>query len=298
MDREEALDGLAAADSDMRLRAARTLARVAEPADEEVIRSRRRFEPVPWVRAALEQALARLASVDALGTVEPEDDEVPLPDPVRQYMVGLQVATDRIVHELRSIVGTLRYWAQKENPTYEGSQTERQIERLRQCLEAIDLLGKVATSPASDEFDLSQLIDDEAAGLGNSAGRIEKVGRTPYLVRGDIGIIRLVLRNALANAVEAAGPSSEVHVNWGETPEEYWLAIFDRGPGLPGDPEALFDFGSSTKEDHVGAGLAIVAQAAVALAGKVALTEEADETTKFEFRWPRPGGGANADPSG
>jgi len=62
----------------------------------------------------------------------------------------------------------------------------------------------------------------------------------------------------------------EVHVNWGDTPQEYWIAVFDRGSGLPVDPEAIVRFWISTKVGHVGAGLAIVAQAAVAVGGRSA----------------------------
>jgi len=287
MDREAAIEQLGASDADLRLRAARVLGQSARPADEAVIRARRRVESVPWIRAALEQALTHLSMERSDENVTSSREEPGESDLSANYMAGLQLTTDRIVHELRSIVGTLRYWAQKEQPSYSGSETERQVERLRRCLEAIDVLGKVAHHPSFEHFDLAQLIDEEAVALAE-ASTIQMIGRRPFLVRGDRGLLALVLRNAMRNGIEAAAHSvPEVHVNWGDTHQEYWIAVFDRGSGLPVDPEALFDFGSSTKVGHVGAGLAIVAQAAVAVGGEVSLTEEADRTTKFEFRWPR-----------
>ncbi len=293
MSRESALADLDDPSSDVRLRAARELVRSALPGDEPALRRRRRVESVPWVRAALELALSNLSSGGHLPekAMPPSDEATDEPDFGAQYLEGLQLATDRIVHELRSIVGTLRYWAEKEHPSYAGSQTERQVDRLRRCLEAIDFLGEVARTPSTEEFDLGQLVDDEAAPIEAKGARVAKIGSRPFLVRGDTGVIALVLRNALQNSYEAAADeTAEIHINWGETEVKYWFAVFDRGPGLPREPEALFDFGSSTKRDHVGAGLAIVAQAAVALGGSVSLSEEADSTTKFEFRWPRAGG--------
>lgn len=301
MDRASALDRLEDPDSDVRLRAARALARSALPPDEAAIRRRRRVESVPWIRAALENAFARLTEnpTGPPPSASSSEDAPDREDIASSYLGALQFATERVVHELRSVVGTLRYWAEKEYSGYSGSQTERQVDRLRRCLEAIDLLGKVSRSPAIDEFDLAQLIDDEAVAVTQIGARVTRVGTRPALVRGDSGVLALVLRNAMQNAAEAAGDSpGEIHVNWGETRTEYWVAVFDRGPGLPREAEALFDFGSSTKRHHVGAGLAIVAQAAIAVGGNVSLSEEADSTTKFEFRWPRIVEQAGANPAG
>lgn len=289
MDRDVALRQIDDPDSDVRLRAARVLAHSALPNDESVIRRRRRVESVPWVRSALESALRRLSARED-ATVETTECEGELDSShvARTYLASIELVTDRIIHELRSIVGTLRYWAEKEHSSFEGSQTERQVGRLRQCLEAIDLLGKVSRTPSTDEFDLVRLVDDEVGAIEEVGANVTMIGSRPFIVRGDRGVLSLVLRNALRNAAEAFVESpTQIHINWGDTSSHYWVAVFDRGLGLPREPEALFDFGSSTKRGHVGAGLAIVAQAAIAIGGDVSLSEEADGTTKFQFRWPR-----------
>lgn len=299
MGRESALERLTDPSSDVRLRAARELASVALPSDEGLLRQRRRVESVPWVRAAIERALAAISLGNASDDEPPRDWPDEEPDLASQYLAGLQLATDRMVHELRSIVGTLRYWAEKEHESYGQSQTERQVDRLRRCLEAIDYLGKMARSPKNEEFDLARVIDDEVSAVEALGPSTPRIGKRPFVVWGDSGILGIVLRNAINNAVEAAvAEPPSVHINWGETEAEYWVAVFDRGPGLPREAEALFDFGSSTKPGHVGAGLAIVSQAAVALDGEVFITEEADGTTKFEFRWPQTTERDSADPAG
>lgn len=289
MTRESALEQLNDPNSDVRLRAARELAALALEVDEPALRRRRRVESVPWVRAAIEGALASISSSPAAGSEEPISDEGGEEvDVASECLEGVRLTTDRLVHELRSIVGTLRYWAEREHPSYGGSGTERQIERLRRCLEAIDYVGKVARSPTVEQFDLSQLIADEVSAVAGLNDVTTLIGPQPLISIGDRGVVGLVLSNALRNAAESGGDQPPaVHVNWGETEIEYWVAVFDRGSGLPQEPEALFDFGSTTKQGHVGAGLAIVGQAAVALKGTVTLSEEADGTTKFEFRWPR-----------
>ena len=289
MTRESALEQLNDPSSDVRLRAARELAALALEVDEPALRRRRRVESVPWVRTAIEEALASISSSPAAGSEEPISDEGGEEvDVASEYLEGVRLTTDRLVHELRSIVGTLRYWAEREHPSYGGSGTERQIDRLRRCLKAIDYVGKVARSPTVEQFDLSQLIADEISAVTGLNDVTTLIGPQPFISIGDRGVVGLVLSNALRNAAESGGDQPPaVHVNWGETEIEYWVAVFDRGPGLPQEPEALFDFGSTTKQEHVGAGLAIVGQAAVALKGTVTLSEEADGTTKFEFRWPR-----------
>jgi signal transduction histidine kinase len=293
MDRDEALRNISAPQSDVRLRAARALARTAAPEDERILRSRRRLESVPWVRAALERALNRLAAAGAADQSLAGPDE--LPAARIDYLDAVRRDRERVVHEFRTIIGTLRYWAEREYESYDGSETQRQIDRLRQCLAAIDTLAEVAQYEVLEEFDFSALVADEVASLGTIGHDIQQIGARPFLVLGNYGILALVLRNALHNAAEACGDGYDFFVRWGEGANDYWVAVFDRGVGLPEDAEALFDFGSSTKQHHVGAGLAIVAEAAVALNGEVALTSEADGTTKLEFRWPRPmAGGEHA----
>jgi len=121
------------------------------------------------------------------------------------------------------------------------------------------------------------------------ASTIQMIGPSTLPRPGRSGLLALVceMRMRKRDRGGRALGAGSTRSTGADTHQEYWIAVFDRGSGLPVDPEALFDFGSSTKVGHVGAGLAIVAQAAVAVGGEVSLTEEADRTTKFEFRWPR-----------
>lgn len=288
MTRDEALQALDSEDSDTRLRGARALGQLAEPTDLVKLRSRARAESVPWIISALERAIAQATKgpgVRQMLAVEELDDGLPT-----AYLEGVRRTTDRLVHELRTIAGTLYYWAERElADSYPASETRRQLQRLRECLDAVEQVGQAARAGTGDQFDIASLVGDEIAATEYKDESVGRIGPSPHLVWGERGTLALVLRNALKNAIEACSPSKvEVHVTWGETPEEYWIAVFNRGSGLPDDAEPLFDFGRSTKEGHVGAGLAIAAEAALAMGGTVALADQADGTTKFEFRWPRP----------
>ena len=281
MTREQSLVDLGSTDGDLRLRAARSLATEGLFEDVDTLRAVLRTESVPWVRAALVAAIETLAVGQPSAVESPPESGGLGSESV--YLDGLQLTTDRVVHELRSVTGALRYWAEKEYEAYVGSKTEGQVERLRRCLEAIETLGDAASVPTLAEFDLADLVLDEVAVVESSGGVVQAIGPRPFSVVGAKGALTLVVRNALANAIEAG---SDIRINWGAGANDTWIAVLNRGTGLPVEVEPLFEFGSTTKANHVGAGLAIISHYAVSLRGVSSLTEEADGSVKLEFRWP------------
>lgn len=298
MDRSEALEGLDSKSVSTRLAAARALASLALPEDREALETRRRSEAVPWVRNALERAVVR-ASVSreqacemvALGTPTDADNH---DGGETIYAAALQEIADRLVHELRKPVGRARLYAQKEIASYEDSRTYRELRRLQEFLDGIQALATAAGTAMLTEVDMRAVIDEEAAAVGELEGApsIELRGPSHLDVIADPALLRLAVSNALKNAVEAvvsAGSHEPITVTWGETDREYYVAILDRGPGVPPAAESLFEIGASSKRGHVGLGLTIARQASRSLGGGIVLSNLDEGLTRFEMRWPKRG---------
>ena len=70
--------------------------------------------------------------------------------------------------------------------------------------------------------------------------------------------LALVLRNLLANAVEACGDGGRVRVRCGASDSGVSLQVTDSGPGLAREAvERVFEAGVSAKPDGMGMGLGI-----------------------------------------
>ena len=117
-------------------------------------------------------------------------------------------------------------------------------------------------------------------------------GRNPFFVRGDAGLIQIILRNSLSNALDATSQNPEKHrpeiiVTWGARGAENWIRILDNGPGLKIPVSRVFLPGTSAKPGHFGLGLTIVDLASRSLDGTIELTSRKDRGVRFEFQWPR-----------
>jgi len=290
MNREEALADLTSEHSERRLDAVRALARLARPEDEVTLRAALARESAVWVRRALERALA-VASVAPLvkPKIDVEDDDPALR---KAHLEAVREISDRLVHELRSVLGIVSYWASKELGDYDGSNTQRHLDRLAACLGAIDELGRASVLARVEEFALGNLIADEVESVrhdGPPGVEVQAAGPAELIAHGDPALVRLVVRNGVVNALEASTTTDEpVVVAWGATDRDYWVAVLDRAGSLPTNVGRLFTFGSSTKAGHLGAGLALVRQAARALGGTGELVTTREGSTRFEVRWPRP----------
>jgi signal transduction histidine kinase len=117
-------------------------------------------------------------------------------------------------------------------------------------------------------------------------------GPSPFVAVGDRGLVELALRNGVINAVEAtreidAGDDDHsIVVNWNKTDRDYWVAVLDRGPGIPERAAAIFDFGTTTKEGHLGMGLALAIRAARSMRGDLSIATRETEGARYELRWP------------
>ena len=298
MDRAGALRALESDRVSTRLEAARALTSVALPQDRATLETRRRSEPVPWIRNALGRAIVRASippeqtrgktAASALGNIDHHDGGEAI------YAAGLQEAADRFVHELRKPVGRARLYAEKEIDNYKDSRTYKELNRLQEFLEGIQALATATGTATLSEVDLHTLIVEEAAAVGEVEGapRIELRGPARLDVIADPALIRLAVSNALKNAVEAvvtAESDEPITISWGATDLEYYVVILDCGPGVPPVAEPLFEIGTSSKRGHAGIGLAIARQASRSLGGEITLSNLEEGPTRFEMRWPNHG---------
>ncbi len=289
MTREEAFEQLKSEHSERRLDAARALVRLALPEDESAIRIHLGGEQNAWVRRALETALSTATAV----LHEPVDIEVFEPDPIakKMYLEAVRQMSDRVVHELRSILGVAEYWARNEVLDFDESATRSHFQRMRACLSAIDELSRASVMARADELILQTLIFEEVESCKQErgGGEVQLSGDESLLVRGDPSLLRLIVRNGVANALDVSTARNlPVTVTWGSSDRDYWIAVLDRAGMLPESVTQLFDFGTTTKAGHIGAGLALIQQAALALGGRPELSASADGTTTLRVQWPRP----------
>jgi signal transduction histidine kinase len=290
MDRTEALQLLSAAAPDDRLRAARSLARNCVPSDLPTMQAALSTETNRWVKSALSKAMASVQTGPqparlSIGA-EGEDDRI-----LEQiYAEAVEETTKRLVHEIRPILGRLDVCAGSEISDYQSSRTKKEWTRLAEFLSVIDQLSQAASSPIYSEFDLAVAIDDAIALVHADAVAIECIGPKPQVIMGAGSYIKLILTNAVRNAVEATKdlPVKEpVVVSWGVTDRDYWITVLDRGRGLPATRGKIFEIGSTTKKDHLGMGLVLARQAGLSINGRITLGPRKPSGTHFEFRWPK-----------
>ena len=135
-----------------------------------------------------------------------------------------------------------------------------------------------SAKPHRQPTDLAALVAQTAAELQSKAA----VAGARILIDADPAMpplpvdpvqIELVLRNLLANAIEAIPPGSaagRVHVRVAATPGAARIEVEDSGPGVPPDRRAqLFEPFVTTKADGMGMGLAISRAIVEAHGGKL-----------------------------
>jgi signal transduction histidine kinase len=182
----------------------------------------------------------------------------------------------------------------REISGYESSRTKELHDLLDQVLGAIATLSRSTAPPRYSEFDIGELAHSYVVAENPDKNvEIQVAGLRPHIVKGDATLVGLALRNGLKNAIEATSIVNKedrkpIIVTWGETDIDYWAAIVDRASGLPRDTRHVWEIGTTTKQGHLGMGLAIAKSAVDSMGGKIELFARDDGGTRFEFRWPTP----------
>lgn len=278
-----------------RLEAARFFASHAVAIHETALREALARERVLWIRAALKRALAKILPNAEFASAEAsvDRDDVPERFAAQVYADALETAASQLIHEIEPILGTLRLAAEGEIQNFAESSTSRNLDRLDDLLAAFSRLRRAASAPKSEEFSLDEAVQRCIRETQVPERiQIQKAGPLQCIVTGDSSLISLCLTNGLRNAIEATAALSEdarkspVAVAWGQTDIDYWISIVDSGVGFKGNLQRAFEMGTTTKEGHLGMGLAIANQALGSLGGKLLLVPNA-RGVRFEMRWPK-----------
>lgn len=112
-------------------------------------------------------------------------------------------------------------------------------------------------------------------------------------IAADAELLRVVLRNALDNALRYTPPAGEVTLRFFAEGEDAVIEVVDTGPGIPAaERERVFQpFHrlENSSGDGSGLGLAITHDAAARLGGTVCLDERPEGGLVFRYRQPRSG---------
>jgi two-component system OmpR family sensor kinase len=240
-----------------------------------------------------------------------------LPDEVRPFVhaingllvrVGEVLASQRrfiadAAHELRSPLTALSLQVQnlRKASSLDEAQARTEplwlgIERAKHLTEQLLSLARAqAGDIRQEEVNLSVLVRDliaeylpvahvKAIDLG-----LDEQG--PVVLSGSAGAFRLILKNALDNAIRYTPSGGEVTVRLRQEELSVIVDVIDSGPGIPVEERervfSPFYRGADSQGDGTGLGLAIARDAAQRLGGEVCLaTPPSGKGLIFRYRQP------------
>lgn len=208
-------------------------------------------------------------------------------------------------HELRSPLTALSLQAQNleqaksmEDMRERAEPLRAGIERARKLTEQLLSLARTqASRPEINEVEVSRLIRELVAGFipMAEAKRIDlgMEESTSLILPATSEALRLIIRNALENALKYAPVDSEVTVHIYREGNDGLIDVIDQGPGIP-ETERIRVFEPFYRMEGVsgegsGLGLAIVREAAASLHGSVSLiAHPSGKGTIFRYRQSLP----------
>src|SRR5262245_61102446 len=179
-----------------------------------------------------------------------------------------------------------------------ASQLEREAARLSRIVSDLLDLSRLESGSVLEETvaldaivrDEGERFDEQAAeagvGLSIDAASVPRV-------RGSARDLALLVRNLIDNAIRYTAPGGKVHVELTSENDDVLLAIADTGLGIPHrDLPRIFerfyrvDRARSRETGGTGLGLSIVRHVAENHGGRVGVTSELGQGTRFEIRLP------------
>lgn len=204
---------------------------------------------------------------------------------------AIEWVSGTILHELSKYVAQIQLEAQAEVKDYHNSRVKNKIDKFIEVFDAISDLKKANNLNNFINFDLHDyilnFIDQEYC---EHSDYIALIGAKPFNINSSKGLISLVFKNGLKNAIEAVSIKNiedrRISIILGNKNSEYWISIIDNGPGLSEKSKnKLFNIGITTKESHIGFGLAIAEQAIQTLNGQVELNNSEKGGAEFKMCW-------------
>lgn len=209
---------------------------------------------------------------------------------------------DSISHELKTPLTVLRsaVWALKkrtEGPDGAlvgeiGEATDR-LNRLVGNLLDQSRLESGTIAPKLDWCDVRDLIQEARHEVEYAlSGRmltVEIADNTP-LLRADSRLTERAVANLILNAAVHTPAGSSIAVRSGVEGERIFIAVADRGPGVPAEIQGnlfqKFPRGSASRAGGLGLGLSIVHGFVAAQGGEVAFSEEPAGGSRFTVYFP------------
>lgn len=269
--------------------AAKILGARAMPSDIEALTQAQKRELDHYVLAAIDRALKEA------GKLNDESPQGPAPSveldwTSEPHARALREVSTMLVHELQDVVGFARLEIAREVPDVETSRAAAAITRISSLLDAIELLGSLGADVDVIRLDLSALVIDISKREEDLLGRLISLGGPQSVdVSASNALIDLVLAKGIDNADESmriAGDTGGIVINWGRTDRNAWLAVIDRGVGLPPGLD-VFGFAKSSKEGHLGVGLTLARRAMTAMSGTLSLEPNAGGGATLRATWPQ-----------
>lgn len=179
-----------------------------------------------------------------------------------------------------------------------ASQLEREAARLSRIVSDLLDLSRLESGSVLDEtVALDAIVRDEGERFEDQAAEagvgLKVEAHTVPRVRGAARDLALLVRNLVDNAIRYTGPGGSVHVELTSEDGEVVLAIADTGLGIPHrDLPRVFerfyrvDRARSRETGGTGLGLSIVKHVAENHGGRIDVTSELGQGTRFEVRLP------------
>lgn len=204
---------------------------------------------------------------------------------LRSPLTALSLQTQNLLH-----AGSLDVVRERVIPLQNG------IERARHLTEQLLSLARTQASAAeASVVDVSVLARELIAEyLPLAEAKAIDLGleeKAPLLLRGSPDALRLVMSNALGNALKYTPTGGEVTLRLLSTENAHVIEVVDNGPGIPAsERERVFDAFyrvSGADGSGSGLGLAITREAASRLGGTVSLHAREDGSgLVFRYRQP------------
>jgi len=213
-------------------------------------------------------------------------------------------------HELKTPAATIQAAAETirtaavENPSvipHFASQLEHEAARLSRIVSDLLDLSRLESGSVLDEtVALDVIVRDEGERFEEPAAEagvgLKVEAHSVPRVRGSARDLALLVRNLVDNAIRYTGPGGSVHVELTSEGGEVVLAIADTGLGIPHrDLPRIFerfyrvDRARSRETGGTGLGLSIVKHVAENHGGRIGVTSELGQGTRFEVRLPSAG---------
>jgi signal transduction histidine kinase len=219
----------------------------------------------------------------------------------KERLAALGQISGTIAHELgnplNAISGHIQLLARDPataKETRAGLETvEREVKRMTTIIRRF-LDSARALAPVPEDVDMAELLD-EAVTLSlpiEARNRIDvhrEVAAEAAHVRADPGLLRHVLGNLIANAVDAMPGGGTLTVRAVRDGETVSIAVDDTGVGIkPEDRRRVFEpfFTTKPRGKGTGLGLSISREIASALRGRIEVESQPGQGSRFTLTFP------------